>query len=168
MNDKNLLDEYITNNYNNLIKFANKCIQKEKRNYDSIYVISEMYISILNYKKKILCLDAFAKTWIKLNIKWFNSKINRENNNVEFELIDNITSKENYSISQIQIEEIMNNFYISLQTYEKALYNLFYNKNINSAKLIQEHLNISRSSAYQTYNECKELEKKFIYYINNQ
>ncbi len=165
--NKQLLDDYFTKNYNSLLKYTTNYINKYNRKYDNIFVLSECYIHFENYNKEILCVESYVKNWIKQNIIWTNSKLNINKEKHNFELIDEILiSNDEYIYNENKIEEIINDFYCTLTTYDKSLFNLYYNKNINTAKLIQEQLCISRSSAYNTLNECKTLENKFIQYIN--
>jgi DNA-directed RNA polymerase specialized sigma subunit len=104
---------------------------------------------------------AYAKNWIKCNLKWTNSPLNRQirlNNLPSDSPIIPGTSEQGQNAEEIlaQIQE----FSTTLNQYDRRLFHIYYEMDLRKGKEIASHLDISISSAYPIIKECKQLELK--------
>lgn len=169
------LGKYFTNHYTNLVNYTKSQLKQANKKMDPSIVLSECYIHLDKYKDEIQdenTVLVYSKKFIRTNIGWYNSIINNETKKCNIQ--DNIQTTtiviESY-ISHYDSEWItkqFNDFYKTLSNYDKGLYRIYFEQQKVTTPLIAEHLNISRSSAYNTLVECKQLEHKFKNYIKTQ
>lgn len=169
--NQNELSISFTNNYIELEKYATKLVKQKQKQLDPSIILSELYLHLDKYKEEIIddtTLIAYSKKFIKSNISWYNSTIYKESKrewNSEEISFSNETYCNNLVIDEDTIKDKFNAFYKTLNAYDKGLFHIYFINNKFDIKQIEDHLQISRSSAYRTLLECKELEAKFKQYI---
>ena len=132
---------------------------------DVSWVLSECYLYLDTNKEAIndrSKLISYSKNWIKSNLKWKNSPLNRTirlNNNAEdtppIESTNNI-----YNFDLDRIEDEIESFRNALTPYEKRLFSMYYDMDLKKGKELSNHLDIPLSSAYPIIKECKVIETK--------
>jgi len=169
---KNDIDNYFTNHYDELNTYTIKALKKLKKSYDIDGLISETYLELIKKLDKLNELSdipAFAKQYIKINILYDTAPYAKKNKILEVEPIESITDTDDI---QYNIDEIVNMYYNTLKGQDKYIFELYYFKYIDTAKKIQDHLKISRTSSFNTMKDVKRIEDKFRLfvesYINNK
>lgn len=167
------IDDYFTKNYNMLFDYSNKILKKFNKKFDASEPVTEAYLNCIKCvdQKKITeeyQIQQFAKSTIFYKITQGNSNLNRLNKTITTdELSEDIFNI--YTIEDINIEEeinqVLDNFKLTLNKYDLRLYEMYYEKQINTAKLLTKHLNISISGAYLIIKEIKEIEIKLRIYV---
>lgn len=156
-------------NYKEIINYAHSVIFDLKKKIEVDVVMSELYLHIHRFKDEInedKTLLAYSKKWIKSNLYWSTSPINKKNklNNIEGDVYVD-TSTSNQDISYEQIQTLQKDFFETLTRYDKGLYTMYFTNKIDDIHKIKSHLNIGRTSGYETLNECRALENKLKNYI---
>jgi predicted DNA-binding protein YlxM (UPF0122 family) len=159
------LSREFSKSFQDIETYTKKLINYLGKPIDSAWILSECYIYLHN---NIDSLDSprtmisYAKNWIKNNLKWTNSPLNRQIrlNNLPNDSPDIPgTSGVHIFDSEIILEQLQE-FRDNLSTYDKRLFNIYYDMDLRKGKEIAEHLDISISSAYPIIKECKQLEHK--------
>ncbi len=168
------LSTCFTTYYKTLLHYTKSQLQQANKKLDEHIVLSECYIHLHKYKDDINdenTVLVYSKKFIRTNIGWYNSVINNETK--KNKLYDSIEASSTLEASTTMydsewIETQFNQFYLTLNNYDKGLYRIYFERHKTTTPLIAEHLNISRSSAYNTLCECKNLEHQFKNYIKKQ
>ena len=166
------LDKYFIDAYKEIELYAIKAINLNKRNVDIVTVMNECYLYLLT---KILelktdkCVISYSKTWIKNNLLWHNSPLLRRelSRHGHLELIEEITY-DGVLTPEINYDAIKMGFFNSLSHYDKRLFNIYFNLELQKGREIADYLDISLSGAYLIKNECKQLEDRYRNYIKKQ
>lgn len=167
------IDEFFKTNYNMLFDYSHKICNKYNKKFDPAEPVTEAYLNCIkcveqNKITELFQIQQYAKSTIFYKISQSNSNLNRLNKTTNtVELNDDIFNI--YTIDDISINDEINNvldsFKTTLNKYDLILYEMFYEKQINTAKLLAKHLNISISGAYLIIKEIKEIEIKLRIYI---
>lgn len=158
------LSREFSKSFQDIETYTKKLINYLGKPIDSAWIMSECYIYLYN---NLALLDtprkmiSYAKNWIKCNLKWTNSPLNRQirlNNLSESPNIPG-TSGVHIFDSETILDQI-STFTESLNTYDRRLFHIYYDLDLRKGKEIADHLDISISSAYPIIKECKQLELK--------
>ena len=164
MSEKDLSREF-SKSFQDIETYTKKLINYLGKPIDSAWIMSECYIYLHNNLDGLdtpRTMIAYAKNWIKNNLKWTNSPLNRQ---IRLNSLPNdspnIPGSSGVHIfdSEIILEQLQD-FRDNLSTYDKRLFNIYYDMDLRKGKEIAEHLDISISSAYPIIRECKQLEQK--------
>jgi len=158
------LSREFSKSFQDIETYTKKLINYLGKPIDSAWIMSECYIylhnnlALLDTSRKMI---AYAKNWIKCNLKWTNSPLNRQirlNNLPSDSPIIPGTSEQGQNAEEIlaQIQE----FSTTLNQYDRRLFHIYYEMDLRKGKEIASHLDISISSAYPIIKECKQLELK--------
>ena len=159
------LSREFSKNFQDIETYTKKLINYLGKPIDSAWILSECYLylhSNLDGLDTPRTMISYAKNWIKNNLKWTNSPLNRQIrlNNLPNDSPDIPgTSGVHIFDSEIILEQLQE-FRDNLSTYDKRLFNIYYDMDLRKGKEIAEHLDISISSAYPIIKECKQLEHK--------
>jgi len=163
---KNQLNHYFTKNYDNISLYGIKAIKKLKRNIDISWLMSECYLYLyesineLNSERDVV---SWSKNWIKTNLKWTTTPLMRQ---TKMKGITDTGELPHYIESDNYItDELMINFKDTLSTYDKRLFNIWWDLDLRKGKDIAEYLNISMTGAYNIIKECKEIDFRLEKYI---
>jgi DNA-directed RNA polymerase specialized sigma subunit len=159
------LSREFTKNFQDIETYTKKLINYLGKPIDSSWIMSECYLylhSNINQLDTPRTMISYAKNWIKNNLKWTNSPLNRQIrvNNLS---TDSPTIPGTSGVFLFDSDEIIDqlqDFRENLSTYDKRLFNIYYDLDLRKGKEIAEHLDISISSAYPIIKECKKLEHK--------
>lgn len=171
---KDQLDYEFTAIYAVLEDFATNTIRYTKRNIDLYVVINECYLYLHSKMENLFCKEdvvAYAKTWIRNNLLWTNSPLLRQElpKKNQLEALDHIIpSQLNYSGQHVDVIKMQDMFYMTLSSYDKRLFNIYFNLNKQTGKDVAKYLDISVSSAYNLIKECKVIEQKYVHFIKRQ
>lgn len=158
------LSREFSKSFQDIETYTKKLINYLGKPIDSAWIMSECYIylhnnlALLDTSRKMI---AYAKNWIKCNLKWTNSPLNRQirlNNLPSDSPIIPGTSEQtqNAEVILAQIQD----FSSGLNQYDRRLFHIYYEMDLRKGKEIASHLDISISSAYPIIKECKQLELK--------
>lgn len=166
------LDNYFVGSYKEIELYALKAIHLNKRNIDIVTVMNECYLYLLTKiweLNTLRCVVSYSKTWVKNNLLWNNSPLLRRElpRQGHIEIIEDITY-DGVLTPEVDYDEIKNGFYNNLNTYDKRLFNIYFNLELQKGLEIASYLDISLSSAYLVRNECKELEERYRNYVKKQ
>lgn len=166
------LSTNFTNIYKELESYTYFVKYKFNQKLETNIVLSELYLHLFKYKDEIKDVDtlaSFSKKYIKSNLLWTNTTVKKETVNIKRNNVildnDSKTTSSYFELSNEYIETKMNEFYNTLNRYDKGLYNIYYNLLYQNSRQIAEHLNISRTSGYNTLLECKSLENRLKDYL---
>jgi hypothetical protein len=161
------LNKEFTKLHTQLEIYTGKALYALKSSLDVSSVIAECYIH-LDKNRDLLetpnQVESFSKNWIKMNIKWPTSPINRRN---QLFHKNDIVLENQFVHSNIitDIEAWITEWENSLSMYDKRLWSIYYIQEKTTGRLIADHLNISISSGFNTLRECKRLEQTFKNYM---
>lgn len=170
---KNELNNFYTNNFEEIELYAIKTIKHFKRDVDLSMVISESYIhldKIINEltddKKAMSCV----KNWIKMNLYWGNSPMLLKNKDIssDVEMSDNRTYEYTIMNFDVSYKKWEDEFYYNLPRVKKNMWYIWWILGIKKGKPMSEHLKISISGAYLVINECKDIELEFREFIKQK
>lgn len=169
---KQVIDKFFRDFYSILKEYAQKFLNRINKKYIEVdMLLSDTYCYLIKYNwNKIPTnndLEGLSKVYIKNNIRWSKSSITVQSNIKETVQIDEVYIYSNYDIDTDVIYKLIDEFYTELTREEKNIWNIYYNKNINTAKAISNHLNISISYSYTILKTAKELEDKLREYVKN-
>jgi hypothetical protein len=171
MSSQDLSREF-SKSFQDIETYTKKLINYLGKPIDSAWILSECYIylhSNLDSLETPRVMISYAKNWIKSNLKWTNSPLNRQIrlNNLPNDS-PNIQGSSGVHIfdSEIILEQIQD-FRDNLSTYDRRLFNIYYEMDLRKGKDIASHLDISISSAYPIIKECKQLEIKLRNHIKS-
>jgi hypothetical protein len=164
MSEKDLSREF-TKNFKDIETYTKKLINYLGKPIDSSWILSECYLylhSNINQLDTPRTMISYAKNWIKNNLKWANSPLNRQIrvNNLSTDSPTIPGSSGVFLFDSDEIIDQLQDFRDNLSTYDKRLFNIYYDLDLRKGKEIAEHLDISISSAYPIIKECKNLEHK--------
>jgi hypothetical protein len=157
------------------MKIRNKYIHKFHR-FDIEIVISECYLHLDKHKEEITndsVLISYAKNFIKRQMFWSNGvfmkedKLNRRSTDQDVSsYTDPLVSTPSQLVAEcspfeIDLDSKYEEFYNTLSTYDKRLFDIYHYKNHQLTREIAEHLNISMTSAHQILTQCKDLNERF-------
>lgn len=159
-----ILSSEFTTYYKTLETYTKGQLKSAKKNIDHTIILSECYLHLEKHKESIETINdilIFSKKFIRSNINWYNSIIYKEIIKEKFseEVSEYYTN--DYIINKIDIENKFKEFNDTLNRYDKGLYHIYFTLNKQNIADIQNHLNISKTSAYRTLLECKNLENQF-------
>lgn len=162
------LNHYYTKNYDNLTDYSIKAIKHFRRKLDTTWVLSECYLYLvdnINLLKNESDVQSFSKNWIKTNLKWKTTPIVRSsqvnNNSEDILFFYSTTDTPDSSDILTKIES----FRDTLNTYDRRLFNIWWDLDLRKGKDIAEYLDISISGAYNIIRECKELDIRLEIFI---
>ena len=162
------LNHYYSKNYNELNDYTIKAIKHFRRKLDTTWVLSECYLhlySATNQLNKESDVISWSKNWIKTNLKWKTTPIVRSsqvnNNSEDILFFYSTTDTPDSSDILTKIES----FRDTLNTYDRRLFNIWWDLDLRKGKDIAEYLDISISGAYNIIKECKELDIRLEIYI---
>lgn len=170
MSSQDLSREF-SKSFQDIETYTKKLINYLGKPIDSAWIVSECYLYLHNNLDSLdtpRTMISYAKNWIKNNLKWTNSPLNRQirvNNLSESQIIPG-TSGVHIFDSEIILEQIQD-FRDNLSTYDRRLFNIYYDMDLKKGKDIAQHLDISISSAYPIIKECKQLEIKLRNHIKS-
>lgn len=172
---KTELDNLFTSNYAELESYVKKTIGTTRRKVDCFAVINECYLYLHSKLTSLYCKEdvmAYAKTWIRNSLSWNNSILLRQElpRGHHVEVIDHITQS-NYDgaeYSKCDPFDIPKMFYTTLSSYDKRLFHIYFDLELQKGKQIAEYLDISISSAYLVIKECKAIEQRYVEFIIRQ
>ena len=162
--NEEILSREFSKSFQDIETYTNKLINYLGKPIDSAWIMSECYIYLYNNldqldtPKKMI---SYAKNWIKCNLKWANSPLNRQMRVNNLSESPNIPGTSGVHIfdSETILDQI-STFTESLNTYDRRLFHIYYEMDLRKGKEIADHLDISISSAYPIIKECKKLENK--------
>jgi len=171
---KKLIDKVITKNYSYLVSYTNAHIKKYNHTrYEAEEIISLCYSYLLDFEFIELDEENIIKMtqyWIKKQLCWNTSPINYKkkkgvniNYNVDLSIYEVASYDSFLDISLI--EELSDNYFEGKTSYTKQLWNMYYNKGIDTAVKMAEYLDMSRTTGYNTIRECKVIEQDFKNYV---
>ena len=149
--------------YPNFETYASKAIRSLHSQADLSAVLAECYLHLRKCEpqiKSISDLEAFGKNWIKQNLKWHSSPLNKQYRSLKFEEISENLPDTNFHL-EIFLEEKTREFHSSLTAYEQRLWSIYFEKHKISGRLISEHLDMSLSTGYTVLRECKDLSNRY-------
>jgi hypothetical protein len=164
----NELNHYFTINYENIAGYGTRSIRHFRRKLDITWLMSECYLHL--YKSHIQLkneneLISWSKNWIKINLKWpttpivRSSKINNNGDDFTFMIQSNSYVNEDDILDKIE------SFRWSLSTYDRRLFNIWWDLDLRKGREIAEHLDISISGAYNIIKECEDIDFRLEKYI---
>lgn len=162
------LNHYYTKNYDNIANYGTKAIKHFRRKLDITWVMSECYLHLYNSHNQLnneSDVISWSKNWIKTNLQWKTTPIVRAskvNNNVDdftFMIESNTYFNEDDILNKID------EFRDSLSSYDKRLFNIWWDLDLRKGKDIAEYLDISMTGAYRIISECKDLDFRLEKYI---
>jgi len=169
---KQQINSHFVSIYSELETYTKKAIKSLRSPIDPYAALSECFIYVdMNCDKidSTQTLTAYSKTFIKNNIKWRTSPLNRKETqrpgHVEF--IEDFGRSHTDARTQIIYDESIKAFNKFLNTYEKRLFDLYIIRNIRTGKAIANQLDVSITCGYSLLHECKEIEERFKNYIIN-
>ena len=158
------LSREFSKSFQDIETYAKKLINYLGKPIDSAWIMSECYIylhnnlALLDTSRKMI---SYAKNWIKCNLKWTNSPLNRQirlNNLSDSPDIPGTSGV--YLFDSETILDQIQDFSSGLNQYDRRLFHIYYEMDLRKGKDIADHLAISISSAYPIIKECKQLELK--------
>ena len=166
---KELVDEWFSNeaNWNSLYDYASKLIRKRGSRIIPNDIVTDSYVYVL--KKDIDPvrgnIESLCKGFIKLEVNFSNSRTNRELKKLSsLEYLDIIPDDSSESTIYTG-EDIIELFVKSLSLYEKGLWNIYYNLNMNTCKKITIYKRLSFREAGIVLKEAKALELRLREFI---
>lgn len=163
------LNHYFSKNYDSLTEYGSKAISHFRRKLDTTWLLSECYlylvdnITLLNTESDV---QSFSKNWIKTNLKWKTTPIMRmaeiKSNDINIDYIDR---KSTITHSSDHIITLIEEFRLTLSTYDRRLFNIWWDLDLRKVNEVANYLEISSSGAYRIIKECRELELKLEKYI---
>ena len=159
------LSREFSKSFQDIETYAKKLINYLGKPIDSAWIMSECYIylhnnlALLDTSRKMI---SYAKNWIKCNLKWTNSPLNRQIrlNNIPSDSPDIPGTSGVYLFDSETILDQIQDFSSGLNQYDRRLFHIYYEMDLRKGKDIADHLAISISSAYPIIKECKQLELK--------
>lgn len=162
------LNHYYTKNYDNLTDYSIKAIKHFRRKLDTTWVLSECYLYLVDniyLLKNESDVQSFSKNWIKTNLRWKTTPIVRasqvNNNSEDILFFHSINNGPDSSDILSKIED----FRDTLNTYDRRLFNIWWDLDLRKIKEVAEYLQISSSGAYRIIGECKELDIRLEIFI---
>jgi hypothetical protein len=175
---KQQLDTYFNENYQNILNLTGSLVKTYKRKYNPSILLSHGYEYLLSKKKDIPQdeIQQWLITFIKNNIRWENSSINKkekiEDNYIINEYYDQIDDDEELNI-KVKQELIYNEQKAILDQYRynyltdkqmQIVFDVYFNKQQSSCRKMGRHFNIHYVSAHKL---IKTLKEDINHYINN-
>ena len=159
------LSREFSKSFQDIETYTKKLINYLGKPIDSAWIMSECYIylhnnlALLDTSRKMI---SYAKNWIKCNLKWTNSPLNRQIrlNNIPSDSPDIPGTSGVYLFDSETILDQIQDFSSGLNQYDRRLFHIYYEMDLRKGKDIANHLAISISSAYPIIKECKQLELK--------
>jgi len=161
------VDNYFTKNYSKLYDYSQKIISKYSRKYDAAEPITEAYINCINCinNGKITQLnhiEQFTKSTIFFKISQWNSSLNKptktkisiDDDTIDERYIDGCVGINHYNIEE-SVDDLMFKFKQTLRTYDLRMFEIVFEKNIDTAQELAKHLDISISQAYGSLKDIK-------------
>lgn len=162
------LNHLFSKNYDNLTDYGIKAIKHFRRKLDTTWVLSECYLYLVDNINLLVDesdIQSFSKNWIKTNLRWKTTPIVRSsqinNNSDDILFFYSTTDTPDSSDILTKIED----FRDSLNTYDRRLFNIWWDLDLRKGKDIAKYLDISISGAYNIIKECKELDIRLEIYI---
>lgn len=165
-------------NYKEIELYCKKANILKNNKIQNEIILSELYLHLYKYRNDIdnvSVLLAYSKKFIKSNINWSKTSINKENmiyatktdvsnNNGADDFINHLTETDNsYHLIEIIKEEYVN----TLDIYSKRLFHIYHNLNITTAKQLQVYLNIKHTASYVIKKETKIINDNYEIYVKN-
>jgi hypothetical protein len=157
----NELNHYFTINYENIAGYGTRAIKHFRRKLDITWVMSECYLHLYNSHNQLKDENdviGWSKNWIKTNLQWKTTPIVRasqiNNNTDDFTFMIESNSYINEDDILCKIET----FRDTLSTYDRRLFNIWWDLDLRKGKEISEYLDISFTGAYRIIKECKDLD----------
>jgi len=169
MSNSDLSREF-SKSFQDIETYTKKLINYLGKPIDTAWILSECYLYLHN---NIDSLDSprtmisYAKNWIKNNLKWTNSPLNRQIrlNNLPSDSPNISGSSGVHIFDSENILEQIQEFRDGLSTYDRRLFHIYYDMDLKKGRDIAHHLDISISSAYPIIKECKRIEQKLSNHI---
>lgn len=162
------LNHYFNKRYNELTDYGVKAIRHFKRKIDITWVLSETYLYLYDnilYINSESDVVSWSKNWIKTNLKWDTTPIVRasklNNNTDDFTFM----IESNTYVNEDDILDKIESFRDSLSTYDRRLFNIWWDLDLRKGKEIADYLEISMTGAYRIISECKDLDFRLEKYI---
>ena len=163
---KALIDKFYAENYDLLVGAARKRIQLARSVVEPESVVSSSYIYLISKSDNITEdeIPRMAMGFICMELSWYSSKTNREEN-IRFEEFDPLMVGEynhiDNEILKIDIEDFRN----TLDRYEKIVFECYYERGLTKKRELAEHFMIDQTSAFFL---IKNLKDKFIEYAESK
>jgi hypothetical protein len=165
------LNSIFNNNYKDLENYSTKASRKLTRGIDPLSILSECYVYLDDRRHDIDTesqMIAWAKTFIKNNLRWPTSPFNLKENGRGHSEFGDWTKPINQGLDSETIQELINTFESTLSSYDKRLFSIYIVQDIRKGREVAEHLDISISGAYSVITECKVIENNFKEWLKNQ
>lgn len=157
------LDQEFVAIYPQLQSYATKALQHFRSPIDSSALLAECYLHLRRYENELTTPEqviSYAKNWIKQNVRWKKSPINKAYSLHEIRELSETLQDDTFSIED-WLKERTHEFKSSLNSYDQRLWSIYFEKHKVSGKLIAEHLDMSISTGYTVLRECKRLSDRY-------
>jgi len=158
---KSEIDNYIKLNYPLLQNIASGLVSKSKRNYDACILISEAYLHVLNINEQIVDSDQlqrFLIAKINMEVRFNNSKTNRQNRFNENTIDDTIINREEMPYTLNAIDHYLDNENDSIMKFVAEAYLV---KGHNTIRKFNEYFNFSSYTSTKFINQLKDRIKEY-------
>jgi DNA-directed RNA polymerase specialized sigma24 family protein len=153
-------------NYANIEEYTKKALNWSRSRLDYQALINDAYIYTWD---NIAHLEAgsqvvsWMKTYIKNNIKWPNSEVQRRDrlSSRQNDIQTPTTSSSNMEMTTEQIEQLQIRFVASLTPYNRRLFHIWFVLGLRKGREIAQHLNMSISTGYIVIRNCKQLSEDY-------
>jgi len=158
---KSEIDNYINLNYSLLQSIASGLVSKSKRNYDACILISEAYLHVLNISEQITDTDQlqrFIIAKINMEVRFTNSKTNRQNRFNENSIDDTIINREETPYTLSAIDYYLEHENDSIMKFVAEAYLV---KGHNTVRKFNEYFNFSSYTSTKFINKLKNRIKEY-------
>jgi DNA-directed RNA polymerase specialized sigma subunit len=159
---KVLIDRFYAENYDLLVGAAKKRIQMSKSVVEPQSVVSSSYMYLISKSNNITEeeIPKMAMGFICMELSWYSSKTNREEN-VKYEEFDPLMIGDYNHIDNEILKMDIEDFRSSLDRLEKIVFDCYYYKGLTKKKELAEHFNIDVTSAWFLIRDLKDKFKKY-------
>jgi len=155
--------------YNDILKYTNTCIRFAKLNFDANDLISESYIYINKLKDELESkeqLISYTKRYINISCVKSNTTFKNKysvGKHSEMDCTEMFESKD-FDIKLIA-KELTDKFILTLNSYDKRLFNIYYTLGKTKGKEIAEYLDVHPNTGYSIRKEAIAVYERFKIFV---
>lgn len=160
------VNKYFEEEYDTLVEYATRMYRRENKDEDPYALISGCYEYIIKNIDKIKSnsdIRKFVSTFIYHNTRWYNGftenlkGVTRDRTTYyNARLGEDVVDEEYIDDTELKYQAILNVYKKSGNLEERAIWELYFEKGWNTAKVFSEMTGVSIASAFNYLRELKE------------